>query len=537
MDVDSPLPKLEPEYSTEAQYSHIQSPDFLPLGSSSTTRPLAFPFDNAPSQDYFMSSASPAFAPFIASQIDPPSPTRADTDMSSPPASPSFDAILRTPADFSLSSNAFQGAVTPFGKGFELSDDWIPSGSYISPVIRASSHAKAKQPPLKLFHRPAISFVDRLKASSSPSTVPPLAKHNTSSSSILLSPCKLTAVSARKENHPSFQPQHIPADLFSMVSSPLTSSPLSRFHPKFQAESISPRRQAHSLFPLSPLTPLTPSPQKSTSRDIRESMPPAKPKKRPLSVSISESPTTRAKRPRYNPRPENSTAGKRTQAGTAPIWSSRTLPPRFVVSSDFPLFYRRFPASAYFQAVESESPCALFGAEYPGGEYKAPRGAFDLYSARFVKGKGVDKMGLCPICIEPKQRGGEGKKVWLPMKFSAYKYVSRTLFRGWLMFPSYHMQFQHGISAASGRPLLPPIAFRVAPRPAATKLERTEMKQGKCHKCLCWVDIETVKNVEVKVPEMFWWKHVASCHAGSVLAGEEEDVFEEDEVYGALKGL
>ena len=84
------------------------------------------------------------------------------------------------------------------------------------------------------------------------------------------------------------------------------------------------------------------------------------------------------------------------------------------------------------------------------------------------------------------------------------------------MFPSYHMQFQHGmskcfgvvsrvlisylgISATSGRPLLPPIDFRVAPCPAATKLERTEMKQGKCHKCLCWVDIETVKNVEVKV--------------------------------------
>ncbi|KAF7361245.1 hypothetical protein MSAN_01156600 [Mycena sanguinolenta] len=144
----------------------------------------------------------------------------------------------------------------------------------------------------------------------------------------------------------------------------------------------------------------------------------------------------------------------------------------------------------------------MFGVEHPGGEYKAPRGAFDLYGARFVKGKGVDKVGLCPICIEPKQRGGEEKKVWLSMKYSAYKY--------------YHMQFQHGISAASGRPLLPPIDFRVAPRAAATKLERTEIKQGKCHKCLCWVDIETVKNVEVKVPELFWWKHAVSCHGGGI---------------------
>jgi hypothetical protein len=58
---------------------------------------------------------------------------------------------------------------------------------------------------------------------------------------------------------------------------------------------------------------------------------------------------------------------------------------------------------------------------HPDGEYKAPRSAFDLYSARFVKGKGANKMGLCPICIEAKCRGGEGKKVWLSMKFSAFK--------------------------------------------------------------------------------------------------------------------
>ncbi|KAF8170680.1 hypothetical protein K438DRAFT_1613814, partial [Mycena galopus ATCC 62051] len=77
-----------------------------------------------------------------------------------------------------------------------------------------------------------------------------------------------------------------------------------------------------------------------------------------------------------------------------------------------------------------------------------------------------------------------------------------------------------GISAASGRPLSPPIDFRVTARQAANKTERAEVKQGKCHKCLSWVAIETVKNVEVKVPELFWWKHAVSCHGGSVLEGE-----------------
>ncbi|KAJ7226249.1 hypothetical protein B0H12DRAFT_1030547 [Mycena haematopus] len=227
---------------------------------------------------------------------------------------------------------------------------------------------------------------------------------------------------------------------------------------------------------------------------------------------------------------------KSTQSG--PIWTSRSLPSPFVVSPDFPLFYRRFPASSYFQTAESRcihsalvdpylsetrfrSPCALFGVVHPGGEYKAPRNAFDLYSARFVKGKGVDKMGLCSICVEPQHRGGEGKKVWLSMKFSAF---------------NYHMQFHHGTFDFTGRPLSPPIDFRVALRSVVKKLERTEIKEGKCHKCLCWVAIETVKDVEVKVPELFWWKHAVSCHLGSVLVGEG-DVFEEDEVYKVLKGL
>lgn len=57
-----------------------------------------------------------------------------------------------------------------------------------------------------------------------------------------------------------------------------------------------------------------------------------------------------------------------------------------------------------------------------------PRSAYDLYTPRFVKGVGINKVGLCPLCFEPKYRGGNGTIEWLAMKVSAYKwYVSSFL--------------------------------------------------------------------------------------------------------------
>jgi hypothetical protein len=46
-----------------------------------------------------------------------------------------------------------------------------------------------------------------------------------------------------------------------------------------------------------------------------------------------------------------------------------------------------------------------------------PRGVFDLYTPRLVRGSGHTKVGLCPIC----SCLGQGK-VWLSTKFSAYKW-------------------------------------------------------------------------------------------------------------------
>ncbi|KAJ3718319.1 hypothetical protein C8R42DRAFT_585696 [Lentinula raphanica] len=167
------------------------------------------------------------------------------------------------------------------------------------------------------------------------------------------------------------------------------------------------------------------------------------------------------------------------------------------------------------------SECSLFDKAHPGGTYNPPRTAFDLYTPRFVKGKGKDKMGMCPICIEEIERGGEGRKVWLAMKFSAY---------------NYHMQYSHGISASSSMPFSPPLAFRITSRSSNHKSEKSTMKEGKCHKCMKWVPVEGVKDVEVKVKELFWWKHAATCHSSTTIEGET-DIFEDDEVYAKLKSL
>ncbi|KAF9523008.1 hypothetical protein CPB83DRAFT_776171, partial [Crepidotus variabilis] len=152
-----------------------------------------------------------------------------------------------------------------------------------------------------------------------------------------------------------------------------------------------------------------------------------------------------------------------------------------------------------------------------GGNYNPPRSMLDLYTPRFVKGKGVEKVGLCPICVEPIERGGENKKIWLAMKFSAF---------------NYHMQYAHGISASTGKPFSPPVAFQITSRPNPGKNEKSEIQQGKCHKCTKWVAIEGIKDMESKVS----WKHAAACHQDSWLEGET-DYFEQDTIYSTFLAL
>jgi hypothetical protein len=56
-----------------------------------------------------------------------------------------------------------------------------------------------------------------------------------------------------------------------------------------------------------------------------------------------------------------------------------------------------------------------------------------------------------------------------------------------------------GIAASTARPFSPPIAFRTTPRQRPGKLERTEMLEGQCHRCMRWVPVQGVKDAEAKV--------------------------------------
>ena len=81
---------------------------------------------------------------------------------------------------------------------------------------------------------------------------------------------------------------------------------------------------------------------------------------------------------------------------------------------------------------------------------------------------------------------------------------------------SYHMQYSHGsfslfrgdaqkltrvsgISAFSAAPFSPPMIFRTKPRNQVTKHERSQITEGKCHKCSKWIPLETIKDADVKV--------------------------------------
>ncbi|KAF8152340.1 hypothetical protein B0H34DRAFT_724751 [Crassisporium funariophilum] len=417
-----------------------------------------------------------------------------------------------------------QSSGTAFGSSFDSTAAAFPTEliSDISPVVRAEKlqdsvlaqnkqAAKTKKSKKRNKRTQPSSFVQKLRAAPPPQRiVTPVV--SVTSPQTLLSPCRLA---------PSSFDEPLGVTVDNTPTPDLPTSP--------QVSSSSPRfgLSTHFSSPLTPLTPLSSSPDQPPRLTITLKV------KRKIADPEPSTPLRRSKRPRRSHLLETSSSledepcRSRTlsPAFTPPntnnllsVYTTRNLPDWIEISPNYPLFYRRFPASSYLQLEESDSPCALFDVRHPGGVYNPPRNNLDLYTPRFVKGKGVEKVGLCPICVEPHDRGGENKKLWLAMKFSAF---------------NYHMQYAHGIAASSGRPFSPPTAFRVVPRPNPGKKEKHRIQQGKCHKCAQWVAVEGIKDMESKVKELHWWKHAAACHQDSVLAGDE-GYFEDDRVFQKL---
>lgn len=148
------------------------------------------------------------------------------------------------------------------------------------------------------------------------------------------------------------------------------------------------------------------------------------------------------------------------------------------------------------------------------GERNECENLFDLYTPRFVRGVGVKKEGLCPLCYE------EDLACFFKTKTSQY---------------NYHMMYTHGILPSTLRPMDPPIDFRVVARPSSNSKDRQAMLQGECHGCGKWIDVESRKVLPVNVPEIYWWKHAQTCHRGKPSIGDPEKVFVEDEWYQMVK--
>lgn len=77
---------------------------------------------------------------------------------------------------------------------------------------------------------------------------------------------------------------------------------------------------------------------------------------------------------------------------------------------------------------------------------------------------------------------------------------------------NYHLQNFHGISALTCLPFTPPVKFRAKARPHAKPKERKQLVQGLCHSCHKYIDMQGPKDTDVKVAEIYWWKHAQVCH-------------------------
>lgn len=123
-------------------------------------------------------------------------------------------------------------------------------------------------------------------------------------------------------------------------------------------------------------------------------------------------------------------------------------------------------------------------------KYRHRRSENDCYSPSWIRGRGCEREGLCPLCEPP---------VWFKIKQSAY----------W-----YHLNFYHGISASSGKPYNHPISYRFA------KNENDSSRvEGHCGNCLQWIFLssdfdgeQSTESVEDKMSFTTWYKHAQKCH-------------------------
>ena len=314
--------------------------------------------------------------------VDPPSPDSLALFPSAVPAVghqsqtpqflPSSTSLLASSASKFIED--LQASVSPFGNYF--GDSRAPFASLpledISPVVRADLQESQAVPNKsssglkKLRNRnrrnQSSSFVQKLRSVPSPAKTPVPSAPDLLEESIsqpLLSPCKLVPSTSNNISVDNRAVLDIPTSPLFDVSGSFTVAPLAS-------------AERDVVSPLTPLTPLLSSPGlsppppplkivlklnklKRRSMDELPTTPPRRSKRSrritlvdmmsPITHHSSSSPLTELS-PEFNPtNPQNH---------RWPVYTNRKLPPTIEISAYYPLFYRRFPASRYFQMGDSE---------------------------------------------------------------------------------------------------------------------------------------------------------------------------------------
>ncbi|CDR98562.1 hypothetical protein [Sporisorium scitamineum] len=181
---------------------------------------------------------------------------------------------------------------------------------------------------------------------------------------------------------------------------------------------------------------------------------------------------------------------------------TRTFPGNWEIHPDFPLLYQRYsvPSSVSpevfemllrhlnFSDVDEHFREIVDRAQRSYGAFNRPRSILDLYTPRFVKATRMVKSS-----------------------FSRLNFRLFEIFRSTPAY-NYHLQNFHGVSASTGLPFTPPTHFRGKRRTNVKPTERAQIIQGLCHCCHKYIDMQGPKGTEIRVPEIYWWKHAQACH-------------------------
>ncbi|KAL9931208.1 hypothetical protein V8E36_009935 [Tilletia maclaganii] len=292
-------------------------------------------------------------------------------------------------------------------------------------------------------------------------------------------------------------------------------------------------QQSDDVLSSAPSTPLSSLTSSDEDEDENDSDFELKRPNRRASARLTHRQTSLSKASASNSTSPAPTAASRTPETPvgrtyAPASSERReFPPGTPIDPSLPLLYQRYyvPSSLephlwpiifggtkvqnFDEEIEAE---AQRGTRIPRrAVFREPPSLLNLYAPRYVRGQGMSKEGLCPICWE------SGEEKFYKTKQSAF---------------NYHLLFAHGISAVTGEPFAPPLEIKTMQRPLkeVRPLEKEYIKVGKCHVCKQFIPIENVKNVDINVPEIVWWplsflrldhrKHANSCHKkGKALDG------------------